>query len=63
MTHTHITIHPAINIPDCTSKLITAYVNNDEAHIRVWPDGCWQLLRAEGDADKITDWSFVIDVA
>ena len=60
---TTITIEPPINVPDCTSKLITAHVNGDEAHIRVWPDGCWQLLRAEGDADKITDWSFVIDVA
>lgn len=54
-----ITIEPPINVPDCTSKLVTAYVNGDEAQIRTWPDGSWQLLRAEGDAEKIQDWSFV----
>ena len=58
----HITIDQPINVPHCESKLITVHVNGDEAHIRTWPDGGWQLMRAEGDADKITDWTFAAEV-
>jgi len=58
-----ITIHPPTSIPGCPdhSKLVAVEVDGDEASVRVWPDRGWQLLRASGEADKITDWTFVAD--
>lgn len=59
-----ITIHPPISVPGCEQRslLYTVVVNGDEASVRVWPDGGWQLLRAEGDADRIEDWTFITAV-
>ena len=61
----NIELHPPTSLPGCPdkSKLVNVTVNGDEATVRVWPDGGWQLLRAVGDADKITDWTFTADIA
>lgn len=58
-----ITIHPPTSVPDCPahSQLVTIEVDGDEASVRVWPDRGWQLLRSSGNADIITDWTFVAD--
>lgn len=58
-----IEIEQPVAVPGCPvkSKLVDVSVNGDEATVCVYPDGSWALLRAEGDADLITDWTFVCD--